>query len=178
MKFKTSIFALSLTVALASCAKEKKQAPPAPTPAPTATPKSKPSPTKKAAKDEVEDVTPEPVKVEKSKLHGLDKKQRIDFMKKEIMPKMTEVFQAFDAKHFAKVTCITCHGPGAKDDKFEMPTASLPKLDFSKKDPKHEKWNEFMGQKVVPTMATALGRKPYDRATKTGFGCLSCHMKK
>lgn len=158
MKSKTSIFALSLAVAITSCAGQQKQAPPTP-------------------QDEVENVEPEAVKAETSKLHGLNKEQRVAFMKTEVMPKMTPLFQAFDATHFAKVTCITCHGPGAKEGKFAMPTPDLPKLDFSKKDPKHEKWNEFMGSKVVPTMATTLGVKPYDKATKQGFGCLSCHMK-
>lgn len=158
LKSKTRVVELVLAVAFAaSCAGQTKKT------------------TTTAKQGEVVNVDVQPV--EAGAFEKLDKKQRQAFMDKVIVPKMTAVFQAFDAKHFAKVGCVTCHGPGAREGKFEMPTASLPKLDFSKKDPKHQKWNAFMSSKVVPTMAAALGVKPYDRVTKTGFGCLKCHMK-
>ena len=35
--------------------------------------------------------------------------------------------------------------------------------------------SKFMHEKVVPEMAAAMGQKPYDPATKTGFGCMNCH---
>ena len=41
---------------------------------------------------------------------------------------MKKVFQAYDAKAYAKFTCATCHGDGATDGKFKMPNAKLPKL--------------------------------------------------
>jgi hypothetical protein len=167
VKLETHIFALSLTIAFAACAGPQKKEPAKGT-ADDKTPAAK--------KENATEVDPTPVKTE-GKFDALDHKQRVEFMKTKIVPKMTQVFQTFDAKHFAKVTCVTCHGPGAKQGKFEMPTAALPKLDFSKKDPSKQKWNEFMAKQVVPTMATALGEKPYDPATKKGFGCLSCHMK-
>jgi hypothetical protein len=35
-----------------------------------------------------------------------------------------------------------------------------------------------MSEKVVPDMAAALGEKPFDPATNTGFGCGGCHEVK
>lgn len=158
MKRQMSLVALAAAVALASCAGQQQQ----PTPPPPR---------------EAQESTAAPKEAETSKLHGLNHQQRVEFMKTEVMPKITPVFKGFDAEHFAEVTCVTCHGPGAKQDMFDMPTASLPRLDFAKKDPEHEQWNAFMRTEVVPTMATVLGVKPYDKATGEGFGCLDCHLE-
>ena len=35
--------------------------------------------------------------------------------------------------------------------------------------------SKFMAEQVVPHMATAMGMKPFDPATKEGFGCGGCH---
>ena len=162
MKIPPYVLSLSLTVALASCAGQPKNQ--------AAT-----------ANEAVEEVDPTPVAAPAtsatSRFRALSYDKRAAFMKTEIVPRMTRVFQGFDATHFAAVTCVTCHGPGAKEGRFDMPTAALPRLDFSKKDPKHERWNAFMSGEVVPAMAGALGEQPYDPATKKGFGCLSCHLK-
>lgn len=128
-------------------------------------------------KEKIESVDPKVVTKKAGAFDTLPMNERGKFMKTVIVPKMTAVFQAFDSAHFAKVGCVTCHGPGAKEGKFEMPSPALPKLDFSNKDPKVQRWNAFMKTKVVPTMAAALGEEPYDPATKKGFGCLDCHMK-
>jgi hypothetical protein len=34
---------------------------------------------------------------------------------------------------------------------------------------------KFMGEQVVPAMATAMGEPPFDPATHKGFGCGGCH---
>jgi len=34
---------------------------------------------------------------------------------------------------------------------------------------------KFMHDKVAPQMADIFGKKPYDPATKEGFGCNGCH---
>ena len=44
------------------------------------------------------------------------------------------------------------------------------KLQASK--PEMVKW---MHEVVEPAMAEALGEKPYDMKTNTGFGCKGCH---
>lgn len=164
MKITTHVLTLSLTVALVSCAGQQKK-----TTATTADAVE--------AADAVEEVEPAPVKSETSTFRALNYKQRAEFMKTAIVPPMTRVFQDFDATHFAAVTCVTCHGPGAKDGRFDMPTPALPRLDFSSKDPKHQTWSAFMGSKVVPAMVSALGEQAYDPATRKGFGCLSCHLR-
>src|SRR5437867_4050836 len=58
--------------------------------------------------------------------------EQVAFMKKNVLPHMKAAFQKFDAKKYAKFNCKTCHGKNADKNKFKMPTADLPKLDFAK----------------------------------------------
>lgn len=100
-------------------------------------------------------------------------------MKTVVMPKMTSLFQSFDAKKFDNVTCVTCHGKGAKNGMFVMPNPDLPKLSaangFKKHMEKDPAMTKFMMEKVVGTMAGTLGVPAYDPATHQGFGCGGCH---
>jgi len=106
--------------------------------------------------------------------------EKLAQMKTVVMPKMKEIFQAFDPKDFKDFTCKTCHGPGAKKGDFAMPNKSLPKLSFKDNLAKHMKEHpkavKFMQEQVVPEMAKALGVKPFDPTTKEGFGCGNCHV--
>jgi hypothetical protein len=108
-----------------------------------------------------------------------DVDQKKDFMKNVVVPKMTSVFQDFDAKHFKKVSCVTCHGKSAMKGKFDMPNPKLPKLDpaheFAKEMKHKAAITKFMMNTVVPTMSDLLGMKPYDPETHQGFGCFNCH---
>ena len=111
----------------------------------------------------------------------MTKEERKDHMKKVVMPKMSAVFQSADAKKYADFSCVVCHGPDAKQGKFDMPNPKLPKLtmgtDPKKPFAKHKpEVVKFMMEKVVLEMATALGEAPFDPATKVGFGCHNCHM--
>ncbi len=106
--------------------------------------------------------------------------QRIDYMKKTVVPTMKPLFQKFDAKHYANFGCKTCHGKDPKGSKYKMPTPELPKLDFAalkagKQKPNIAKW---MGEVVKPQMATLLHMPEYTEANPKGFGCLECHMEK
>ncbi len=109
--------------------------------------------------------------------------QRVAFMKNTVVPTMKSTFQQFDAKRFGEFNCKTCHGSGATDGTFKMPSPDLPRLpppekfmDFAK-DPAHAPWVEFMAQKVKPQMALLLKEKEFDPATNTGeFSCHACHM--
>jgi hypothetical protein len=110
----------------------------------------------------------------------MSKEQRTELMKTVVQPKMAELLKEFDAKRFADVKCTTCHGPGVKQGKFDMPNPKLPKLDPKDKFAKHKKKSEkilaFMMEKVVPEMASLIGEQPFDPETKKGFGCGNCHM--
>jgi hypothetical protein len=147
--------------------------PPPPPPAPMETaapaPAPEPAPTASAAPP-----APPP-----RDWHALTEDQRKEVMKSEVVPKMKELFGAFDAKRFADVKCTTCHGEGAMKGKFEMPNPKLPKLDpkngFEKHKKKDAKVVAFMMEQVVPEMAKIIGEPVYDPATGKGFGCMECH---
>jgi hypothetical protein len=106
--------------------------------------------------------------------------QKREHMKTNVLPKMKESFSGFDAKKFGGMNCATCHGDGAKDGKFKMPNAKLPKLNaangFKKHMDKKPEITKFMMEKVVPDMAKLLDEQPYDPKTNSGFGCKDCHQ--
>ncbi len=142
-----------------------------PVPEPTATeePTAAPEPTE----------APEPPKA--PGWDDLDHEQKKAFMKEKVLPKMKEVFSEFDAKRFADVKCTTCHGPGVKDDKFDMPNPKLPKLDPKDHFAKHKKKAKmltFMMEKVAPAMRELLGEEEFNPETMKGFGCGNCHTMK
>ncbi len=103
--------------------------------------------------------------------------ERMKVMKEVVVPQMTEAFQAFSQEEFGKVNCMTCHGPGAKNGEFEMPSKSLPALDEEEMGA-HPEMTKFMSETVVPKMAAILGEEPYNPETHEGFGCFHCHTKK
>jgi hypothetical protein len=113
------------------------------------------------------------------KWSDFNKDQRLAYMKKVVLPKMKETFTAFDPKEFEHVTCLTCHGGGAKDGSFKMPNPDLPKLSpdggFKKHMDKKPEITKFMMSKVLPDMAQLLNTQPYDPKTHLGFGCFGCH---
>jgi hypothetical protein len=106
--------------------------------------------------------------------------EKIDFMKKQVVPTMKPLFQDFDKKKYANFGCKTCHGKDPKATKYKMPSADLPKLDFAKlekglQEPKIAKW---MGEVVKPQMAKVLNKPEYSKLNPKGFGCLQCHNEK
>lgn len=107
--------------------------------------------------------------------------QQIAYMKLKVVPHMGKLLTEHDPEEFAEVTCVTCHGPGAKDGEFHMPTDSLPKLNptdgFAAHQEDYSEMLKFMGEVVVPEMAALIDEEPYNPATQTGFGCFDCHLK-
>jgi hypothetical protein len=112
----------------------------------------------------------------------LTHEEKMDFMKKTVVPTMKPVFQKFDAKHYADFGCKTCHGKDPKKTHFKMPNGDLPKLDFDKlkagkQKPEIAKW---MGEEIEPGMAKLLQRPVYnpEKPDPGQFGCLGCHQQK
>ena len=111
--------------------------------------------------------------------------QRKAFMKTVVLPRMKEVFVAFDAAEFGDMDCTTCHGEDAKAGKFEMPNAKLPALpgtqdgwDKLMADPDDARWLKFMAETVKPEMAKLLKMSEFDPATGVGdFSCHNCHTE-
>jgi len=105
---------------------------------------------------------------------SMSKDQQAAYMKKNVVPAMGPVFQAFDGKKYAEFGCKTCHGPA-----FKVPKDYLPHLHFAdgklKEAAEKPEMAKFMMEKVTPAMVTAMGAKPFDPQTHTGFGCGGCH---
>ena len=105
---------------------------------------------------------------------------KVKFMKEKVVPEMKVTFQKFDAKRYKDFGCKTCHGKHAKENKFKMPNADIPKLDFAalkagKQKPKVAEW---MNKTVKPEMAKLLQMPEYTEQNPKGFGCLDCHEEK
>jgi hypothetical protein len=108
--------------------------------------------------------------------------ERSAFMADVVLPDMKETFVAFDPK-FESMTCQTCHGDGAIDGSFAMPSPKLPVLPGTEeafmeyaKDPEHGRWAQFMYEKVTPQLADLLEVTRFDPTTGTGeFSCNNCH---
>jgi hypothetical protein len=106
--------------------------------------------------------------------------QRLYVMKHVVVPKMGADFKAFDAAKYDNFGCTTCHGKRIKQGHFKMPNPGLPHLSYTDNFKKHRDdkpaITKFMMDKVEPDMASCVGEKPFDPATKTGFGCGECHI--
>jgi hypothetical protein len=122
---------------------------------------------------------PGPAKV---KFDDLSEDQQKQYMKDVVLPQMKETFLSLNAKRYANMNCVTCHGESAKKGEFEMPNPKLPKLDPTDNFKAHMKHDaevvKFMAERVVPEMAKLLDEEPYDPTTERGFGCFECHVKK
>ena len=109
--------------------------------------------------------------------------QRKKYMKATVLPQMKKLFVAFDKK-YKNMSCQTCHGEKAAENKYKMPNAELPKLPqptnragFMALQQKKPEAVKFMGTKVKPTMAALLGLPEWSPSNTTGFGCYECHTK-
>ncbi|HEU4406684.1 MAG TPA: hypothetical protein VFS43_15565 [Polyangiaceae bacterium] len=105
----------------------------------------------------------------------MSKDQKVAFMKKHVVPRMSKVFEGQNGQRSGEFGCKTCHGAAFKNH----PQDVLPKLTL--RNGKITAFDEkpqvakFMAEQVVPNMAAAMGMKPYDPATHQGFGCGGCH---
>jgi hypothetical protein len=161
-----------LALALSSCAGRESAPPAAPAePAPSA---AAPAPSAEAP---AAGAAAEPGAFNWDKM---TKEERGKYMKEVVMPKMKEVFTAFDAKKYADMKCTTCHGTAATTGAFTMPNPELPQLPadmtkFKEWASKKPEMTKFMLEHVKPEMAKLLHEPEYSPETKTGFGCGECH---
>jgi len=185
-RFSSSSLAFALGMIITACGgsqPEPEAAPPAPTetaaPAPTETAPA-PSATEAAPAPSASAAAPAEAPAEKKVAwKDMTEDQKKEVMKTVVYPAMKTEFQGFDSKRFADMTCMTCHGPGAKEGKFTMPNPKLPKLDPKDGFAKYKKSKadilKFMMEHVAPDMAKLLDLEPYNPDTKQGFGCFNCH---
>jgi mono/diheme cytochrome c family protein len=111
--------------------------------------------------------------------------QKRAYMKEAVVPAMKPVFQAFDAKKFKTVNCVTCHGEDGAERKFKMPSNDIHPLPNTKAafeaklkaEPTWPKWTEFMSKTVEPTMGKLLDIPVFDpkKPVEGAFGCNRCH---
>lgn len=111
--------------------------------------------------------------------------QKHAYMKAAVVPTMKPIFQAFDAKKFRTVNCVTCHGEDGAERKFKMPSNDIHPLPNTKEgfeaklktEPTWPKWTEFMAQKVEPAMGKLLNIPVFDpkKPVEGAFGCNRCH---
>jgi len=111
---------------------------------------------------------------------AMDKRARGKYMKEVVLPKMKEVFAAYDAAKYADVKCVTCHGTSAMKGDFTMPNPDLPPIPgdrakFKEWAAKRPQMVEFMVKHLKPEMAKLLHEPEYDPSTNQGFGCAECH---
>ena len=110
----------------------------------------------------------------------MNREQRKVLMATVVVPRAGEVFRSWRPERFAKIDCTLCHGQGAVDGDFSMPTAHLPRLsgDFllGPEFATYPDTTKLKLNRLVPEMADALGLKSFSLITRRGFGCYSCHL--
>jgi hypothetical protein len=114
----------------------------------------------------------------------MDENAKKKYMKSTVLPEMKKLFVAVDKKHYSNMSCQTCHGEKAVENKFKMPNPTLPKLPqptdragFMALQQKKPDIVKFMGTQVKPTMAALLGKTEWSPTAPEGFGCYNCHTK-
>jgi hypothetical protein len=177
----SSLVAVSALAVFAACGAppvpEVPKAPEAPSAsvpaAPSGAPSAAPSASSSAA-PAASSAAPAKAELPAEWTEGMSKDQQVAFMKAKVMPKMGPAFQKHDGKRYAEFSCKTCHGPNYKEPKEFLPKLTMKggKITAFADKPAVSK---FMAEVVVPEMASAMGKKPYDPATHQGFGCAGCH---
>jgi hypothetical protein len=150
-----------------------------------AKPAAKSDAAKPAAKPEAAAPSPEAVAAgKKIDWATMDVEAKKKYMKKTVLPTMKKLFVGFDKKKYGSMTCMTCHGQKAVENKFKMPSAEIPKLPqptdragFMALQEKKPEAAKFMGMQVKPTMAALLGKPEWQPSNPEGFGCYGCHTK-
>ncbi len=106
--------------------------------------------------------------------------QRKAHMGNVVLPRAAVVFRNWRPERFEKTDCTLCHGRGPAAGNFHMPTDHLPRLSgellLGPEFDKHPDTTRLKLDRLVPTVAEALGLRVFSIITRTGFGCYSCHL--
>lgn len=176
---RTTISALLVVTAATLLACGGSQPPPAPPTADTSSDAAPPPAATSDAGATAESPTPEShphTASAESEFDKLSMGKKAEVMKTKVVPSLGKVFKEHDGKKFEKFGCATCHGAQKKDNPHKvLPKLTLSNGGFEKLSKSKPEVMKFMNEKVVPAMAEALGEKPFDPATKKGFGCKGCH---
>jgi hypothetical protein len=155
----------------ASCEKEA-----APTTAPEPAPVATEDGGDEAAGEEGGDETAE---AEGPKAWGdMTRKERMNIMGTQVMPKMKEAFAAHDADNWGDLKCQSCHGDDMKEVDFKMPNALTPlgaDPIASGKD-MDEEVTKFMAEVVMVQMGEMMNLEVQEDGLGP-MGCFSCHLK-
>jgi hypothetical protein len=113
---------------------------------------------------------------------AMDLKQRKAHMKRAVLPLAAAIFRDWRPERYAAVAvdCSLCHGLKARSGHFRMPTDHLPRLSgallLGPEFKMHPQTTQLKLDRLVPSVAEALGLKSFSIVTRTGFGCYSCHL--
>ena len=111
----------------------------------------------------------------------LSREDRARHMSREVVPRMSALFAAYDGARYADFDCATCHGPDARERDFAMPNPSLLPLHATGTEGQRQAVRDypegvrFMYTRVLPTMQALVGAAPFDETTGEGFTCYACH---
>lgn len=113
----------------------------------------------------------------------LSQDERRAHMTREVLPRMTELFAAYDPVRYDGFGCATCHGDDARERGYAMPSPSLLPLHPTGSEGQQQMVREhadgvrFMYNRVLPTMQALLGAPAFDENTGEGFSCFACHPR-
>ena len=119
---------------------------------------------------------------------------KLEYMTNTVMPRMREVFSAFDPHRYRRMGCVPCHARDSKGLSWKMPNGDLPidtacggnalELGSAPSEGAHahtsaamSEMDGFMLRDVGPEMARLLGVPAYDPIARRGFGCFGCHTR-
>ncbi|MDQ3034039.1 MAG: hypothetical protein M3Y87_16610 [Myxococcota bacterium] len=112
---------------------------------------------------------------------ALSRAERAQHMSAQVLPRMRELFAAYDGERYADFDCTTCHGDDARERGFAMPSPSLLPLHPTGSEGQHQTVRDhpegvrFMYGRVLPMMQSLLAAPPFDETTREGFTCYACH---
>jgi cytochrome c551/c552 len=166
--------ALTLSASILYACGGSQPAPADPSPTPPAVETTVPTPT--AGAGAAAPAAPEEKSSAEANFASLPKDKKVEVMMNKVVPNVGKLFKEHDAKKYGSFGCATCHGPQKNEDPHKvLPKLTLSNGGYEKLAKAKPQVVKFMADKIVPAMAEALGDKPFDPATKQGFGCGGCH---